>query len=162
DRRCREISPGQPPAHIFFEALLAEQGAFPFFEFFSHKSYSFAETICRNAVNRSVSLACRMRPVHANELFEEHGQPTAACGGADTGGSGQFPDLLGDLAAQLVLTAEYGDQICETVGLLESRKEVILLQLLVIVLDEVADDAGRRFQQLGIELTTPGQQACRF
>ena len=61
-------------------------------------------------------------------------------------------DHVRDLPAGVVLGAEHLHQVGELVGLFEAGEEVVLLQLLVVVLDEAADDLRRLEQGLGREV----------
>ena len=59
-----------------------------------------------------------------------------------SGAFGERDDLIGQRAPDLVLAAQDRDEVGELAGLLEAREQEVLLELLVIVLDHAADDAG--------------------
>ena len=82
--------------------------------------------------------------------------------GLQCGRRGEPLDLVREPAPGLVLRPEDADQIDEGVGLLEPREELVLLELLVVVLDEPTDDAGRADQNGRVEVSLAIQTAHRF
>src|SRR5215470_17111520 len=78
--------------------------------------------------------------VHAGEGSEIAGETFAILFCFQGGGCCQH--ALGYAATGLVLRVQRVDQFDQLTGLAESRKQVILFELLVVILDEFADDSG--------------------
>jgi len=86
-----------------------------------------------------------VRTVHPDELPERSRESGAVSGVGGGRWNGMVEDVPGEGPAGSVLLAKGGDQIGELASFLEARKELRLFQLLVVALDEAADErCGRR------------------
>src|SRR6185312_9226079 len=94
-------------------------------------------------------LARGVRLVHADDLAQRLGDRLAAGVALHACGGGEPLHLGGELAAGLMLRAQRGDEVGQLVGLLEAREDELLFVLLVIVLDEGADDERRVGEGVG-------------
>ena len=93
-----------------------------------------------------------MGTVHADERVQRVGEPSALGIIFRGTGHGQLLDLRGEAASRLVLLKKGVDQVNQLARFSKTGKQVILLQLLVVLLHEVADDSGRVRQNCGIEI----------
>lgn len=96
-------------------------------------------------------LARGMRPVHRYEGLHGSDQlpPPVAIA---AGGRRKADDGLRQLSSRRMLAQQGVDQIGHLAGLLEAGKDMGLLRLLMIIVDEVADDFRRLRDQAGIEV----------
>jgi hypothetical protein len=103
-----------------------------------------------------------VRLVHPDELLQQIPKPASALRVFQGLRRGKARDLLGDAASRLVLRAQHLREIGQAPGLLEPREQVILLELLVVVLDERADDVGATAHRLRREVVPHIDPTDRF
>jgi CubicO group peptidase (beta-lactamase class C family) len=97
-------------------------------------------------------LARRMRLVHANEQLHRLRQLLAVARAAERGRGPEALNLCGQLAPRLMLLHQNVDELDHFSGLLEAREDELLLVLLVIILDEGADDLRRLGDDVRLDL----------
>ncbi len=93
-----------------------------------------------------------MRPVHPDEPVDGRDQPPALVGGAESRVARELKQLGGERAPRPMLLAQDFHELDLLTCFFETREEVILLEFLVVVLDEGADDGRALREQARLEI----------
>src|SRR6266508_171698 len=148
--------------HHLLEAVRAEELVLLVLELLAQGVVLVAADDLAEGGKENRVLPSLVRAVHPDEAFERVRQELALARIADRLESREMQRRVRQPPARAVLRQQHLDQVHQCVGLAEARKEKILLELLVVVLDERPDDSGRVRQRFGRQLFPGIQPAQRL
>src|SRR5215472_8500790 len=144
------LEAGDAVGHLL-ESVLAEQAMLLILEVLGHGLVLVARDDFLQLWKQVGILARRVRSVHRDERPHGGDQFTSLVVVAKAVGR-QLENHRRHPPPGLVLQQQHADEIEHLIGLLDTREDVLLLRLLVIVLDEVADDLCGLGDDRGIEI----------